>query len=160
MEDWKKELKQLKLAYLKHKSPDFYRLSGSEKMKVKTYTDQTTNGLTGGVYDYLKFSGHYVNRVNSQGQMRKIKGKMQFTQGTSNQGTADLDAIIYGKPVKIEIKCKATGDRMRKDQLKEQKRIEAAGGLYIIVTDMPSFVKWYKEFDSKQTNAEVHAAIV
>ncbi len=35
----------------------------------------------------------------------------------------------------IEIKCAATKDRMRKDQHKERKRVEAAGGTYIKVTD-------------------------
>ena len=143
---WQDELRQLKLDYLKQTAPGFFELSGGYRMKLKSYSDQTTNGLTNAVYDWLKYSGHYVNRINSQGQMRKIKGKLQYTHGTSNLGTPDLDAIINGKPVKIEIKCRQTGDRLRKEQIQEKDRIEASGGIYIVIGDMNQFVSFYKGF--------------
>lgn len=120
----------------------------------KPYTDQNTNGLTRCVMDWLKFNGHYCNRLNSQGQARLetiqlANGgsykKASWTRSTSNLGTADVQAIINGKPVAIEIKCHATHDRMRPEQLKEKQRIEAAGGVYIVVRDMKSFVRWYEE---------------
>ncbi len=160
MENWKATLKQLRLAYLKEKSPNFYRLSGGERMKIKSYSDQTTNALTNSVYDWLKYSGHYCNRINSQGQMRKIKGKLQYTHGASNLGTPDLDAIINGKPVKIEIKCRQTGDRLRKEQIEEKDRIEASGGTYIVIGDMNQFVQFYKQFTEQQTTTEANAAVL
>src|SRR5690242_6156339 len=88
----------------------------------KPYTDKTTNGLTTCVFDWLKFNGHYVNRLNSQGHARiekiplangKVLEKVRYTHGSTNKGTADIDSIINGKPVKIEIKCAATRDRIR-----------------------------------------------
>lgn len=154
MSDYKKRLKELKLQYLEKTAPDFFTLSGGYKMKIAAYNDQTTNGLTKCVYDFLKHSGHYVNRINTQGQARieKIQlahgrtlEKLKFTPSTTNKGTADLDSIIQGKPVKIEIKCKATKDRMRDDQRKEQKKIEAAGGIYYVCRDMETFLQWYDE---------------
>jgi hypothetical protein len=153
--NWKEEIKKLKLEYIKRTAPDFFELSGGYKMKVKAYTDQTTNGLTAAVYDWLKFSGCYCNRINSQGQARVEKvqlafgrqlEKVKYTPSTTNKGTADLDSIISGKPVKIEIKCEATKDRMREDQYKEKERIERAGGVYLVVKNMPQFVEWFKDF--------------
>ncbi len=124
-------------------------------MKILPYSDQTTNKLTTAVCDWLKYSGHYVNRINTQGQARvekiecfggKIIEKTRYSYGTTNRGTADVDSIINGKPVKIEVKCAATGDKVTKEQLEEKDRIERAGGIYIFVMDMPGFVQWYKEF--------------
>ena len=71
---------------------------------------------------------------------------MQWTHGSTNKGTADIDCIIDGKPIKIEIKCAATKDRISKYQEQEKQKIEAAGGIYIVVTDMQMFVEWYNEF--------------
>lgn len=119
---------------------------------AKPYSDTTSNGITKAVYDWLKYHGHYVNRINTQGQPRVEKVQLAFgnvrervlwTHGTTNKGTADIDAIINGKPVKIEVKCKATGDRVSKDQLKERARIEKAQGIYFVAVDMQSFVEWY-----------------
>ena len=126
--------------------PDFYHISGGDKMRVKPYSDITTNGLTNAVYDWMKYSGHYVNRIHTTGVARKINGKLTYTHGTTNTGTADIDCIIDSKPVKIEIKCAATKDRVRPHQQAERARIEAAGGVYIIVSDMTSFIEWYNSF--------------
>jgi hypothetical protein len=118
------------------------------------FTDENSNGLTKCICSWLKFKGHYSNRINSQGQVRMetvqlANGgsykKANWTRGTSNQGTADITAIINGKHVSIEIKCKATGDRMRPEQLKEKLRVEAAGGIYYVATDMESFMLWYEQ---------------
>ena len=124
MDTWKEELRQLKFAYLKRTAPDFFALSGGERMKVKPWRDDTTNGLTNAVCDWLKFSGHYSNRINSQGQMRKINGEMKYTHGSSNLGTADIDSIIDAKPVKIEIKC--AWDQ-RPDEKRPTQRAKAGG---------------------------------
>ena len=162
--NWKLELKKLKLEYIKAKSPDFFEASGGYSMKVNPYSDRTTNFLTKAVMDWLKYNGHYANRINTQGQVRKERIELAFgnyrenltyTPSTTNKGTADVDSIISsrgasggtsGQSVKIEIKCKATGDRIRPNQLKEKARVEAAGGIYLIVTDMETFVEWYKSF--------------
>ncbi|MFT4154721.1 hypothetical protein [Parafilimonas sp.] len=118
------------------------------------YTDQTTNGLTRCITDWLKFNGHYSNRVNCQGQVRLetiqlANGgsykKASWTRSTTNRGTADLHCIVNGKPVSIEIKCKATRDRLRPEQLKEKQRIESAGGLYMVAGNMEQFTQWYDE---------------
>lgn len=120
----------------------------------KPYTDKTSNELTRCICDFLKYSGHYANRINSQGQVRLetiqlANGgsykKANWTKGNSNRGTADVNAIIAGLSVAIEIKCKGTKDRMRPEQIKEKQRIEAAGGVYYVATDMQTFIEWYEQ---------------
>lgn len=155
--DWKAELKALKLAYIKKSAPGFYAASGGDTMKIPPYSDKTANGLTKCIIDWLTFSGHYANRINVQGQARVKKqpkynilsgqieynAKIEYTRSTTRKGTADIDAIINGIPVKIEIKIGA--DRQSVDQKEEQKRVEAAGGIYLVASDMAGFVWWFKK---------------
>jgi hypothetical protein len=155
--DWKAELKRLKLEYIKRTAPGFYKASGGDTMHIKPWNDKTTNGLTKAIIDWLTYSGHYANRINTQGQARihkvpryslisgKIEytDKVQYTKGTTNKGTPDIDAIINGLSVKIEIK--AGKDRIRDEQVTQGNRITAAGGIYFVARDMDQFVNWYRK---------------
>lgn len=155
--DWKAELKVLKLAYIKKTSPGFYRASGGDTMKIKPYNDTTTNGLTKAIIDWLTYSGHYANRINTQGQARikrqpkfnilsgqiEYREKVEYTKSTTAKGTPDIDAIINSLPVKIEVK--AGKDRIRDEQTAQGNRITAAGGIYFVCHDMDQFVRWYRK---------------
>lgn len=150
--NWKQKILEARTKWYLEKY-EAARVFGVPKL-AKPYDDSTTNGLTKCVFDWLKYHNHYVNRVNTQGQPRVEKIELsgggyrtnvKWTHGTTNKGTADIDSIIHGKPVKIEIKCAATKDTLSKDQLKEKVRIEQAGGTYYVATDMATFVSWYKE---------------
>ncbi len=149
---WKKELLQAREKwYLKN-----YEAARDFGVPIaKSYKDDNTNGLTKCIYDWLKFHNHYVNRINTQGQVRiekiqlafgNVRKNVRWTKGTTNRGTADIDSIINSKPVKIEVKCAGTKDRMSDNQNKEKDRIESAGGVYIIATGMDMFCDWYKQF--------------
>lgn len=162
-QDWKKVMKRLKLEHTKATAPGFFEASGGYTMLVNPYTDNTSNGLTKAILDFLKFKGHYANRINTQGQARIKKiprfdifsgksydvEKITWTKGTTRTGTPDIDAIIYGRSVKIEVKIGR--DKMSQEQLKEQVRIESSGGLYFIAHDMPAFMEWYHQmFDTNK----------
>lgn len=67
-----------------------------------------------------------------------------WTKGSTNRGTPDIDAIINGRPVKIEVKVGK--DVIRQDQRQEQMKIEFAGGLYYIARTMLEFLEWYEKF--------------
>ena len=109
------------------------------------YSDKTANQLTRAVCDFLKFHGHYSNRVNSMGIQRRTKGgEQKWCYGASNKGTADITAIIGGKHVSIEIKVGR--DVMSQHQHREKARVERAGGHYITVGSMEEFFYWYKSF--------------
>lgn len=109
------------------------------------YNDKTANGLTRCVMDFLKFHGFYANRISSTGLMRKDKaGQLKWTKGGTRPGVADIHAVIAGRHCSIEIK---TGrDVMSQHQHAEKKRIEAAGGVYVVVSSMDQFFYWYETF--------------
>lgn len=56
-------------------------------------------------------------------------------------------------PIKIEVKCKATGDNYQSAAQKHyQQQVEAAGGLYYIARDFQSFYDWYFQTFEKGVN--------
>ncbi len=148
---WKAELKALKYEHIKRTAPAFFEMSGGYEMKLMPYRDDTANGLTKCITDYINFSGGNANRINVQGQPRKerialafgnYREVLRFTPSTTNKGTADLHCIIGGRHVSIEIKIGK--DTLSEHQLKEMNRVTAAGRLYFVARDMASFVKYYK----------------
>jgi len=143
--NWKDTLKQLKHEYLKREAPDFYRLSGGEKMKLKPYNDQTANGLTRCIQEFLKLKGHACLRVNTQGQYDpKLK---RFRKGGSTLGSPDLVATIFSKSVFIEVKVNK--DQLREHQVNVANKQQKAGGIYYTARDMGSFIEWYKHTFNK-----------
>jgi hypothetical protein len=124
---------------------------------VKSYTDKTANGLTRCIIDFLKFNGWQAERINTTGRPidrreivtdvignRRQIGSIEWIRSGSTTGSADISATIKGRSVKIEVKCKATGDNNQSEGQKlYQAQIEAAGGLYYIARDFQSFMDWY-----------------
>lgn len=145
---WKKFMKQMKLENIKQRAPGFFELSGGYEMRVNPYKDDSANGLTKTIIDFINFSGGDANRINCQGQVRRINNKMVWTHGSTRRGTSDIHAIFKGKAISIEIKIGK--DRQSDDQIKESERVRNAGGLYFIAKDMPSFLQWwYEHFKSE-----------
>jgi hypothetical protein len=140
--NWKQQLKEMKLEHLKQESPGFYNLSGGTRMKLKAWEDSTANGLTRSIIDWITFNGGSATRISCTGQARRINGVMKFTHGTTRRGTADIHAIIKGRHASIEVKIGK--DKLSEFQVKEQARIEKAGGLYFVAKDMESFIEWFQ----------------
>jgi hypothetical protein len=146
-----KELERLAFEKLKIQYPLFPYL-----IKPK-YTDQTSNGLTKCVVDYIELRGFQAERINSTGRqidnrtastdvlgnVRTI-GSVKWIKGSGQVGTADISATIQGRSVKIEVKCEATGDnKQSQGQEYYQKQIEAAGGTYLIIRTFQEFYDWF-----------------
>lgn len=124
------------------------------------YTDKTSNGLTKCVIDWIRLNGYQAERINSTGRQidnretvrdvlgnSRLIGSVKWVKGSSQVGTADISATIKGRSVKIEIKCKATGDNYQSDEQKKyQSDIERAGGVYIIARTFDDFYQWYNVF--------------
>lgn len=140
-QSWKQLLKRMKLDNIKENAPGFFELSGGYEMKVKPYRDKTANDLTKAIIDFIIFSGGDSNRINTQGQIRKIKGEMKWTHGSTRKGTADLHCIFQGRHISIEIKI--GNDTQSDQQIKEAERVTKAGGLYYVARDMQSFLEWW-----------------
>jgi hypothetical protein len=142
--NWKQLLKELKLGYIARTAPGFFELSGGNKMHVKPYKDTTANGLTNCIEDFIKHIGGYANRISTTGTLRKVNGEMKWTKGNSNKGAADIRILFCGRSIDVEVKIGA--DKPSEAQIKEQQRIESAGGLYYIAKDFPSFLEWWLSY--------------
>ena len=148
-------LRQMAAAEMKRKHTSYPE---TLTLPVKAYTDKTANGLTRCIIDFLKFSGCQAERINTTGRpvdkrqiitnvigQRRQIGSVEWIRSGSTPGSADISATIRGRSVKIEVKCKATGDNYQSaGQKLYQQQIEAAGGLYFIARDFHSFMEWFK----------------
>lgn len=141
IKEWKKELKEKKLASIQEKTPGFYDLSGGPRMKLKAWKDTTANGLTACIVDWINLNGYSATRISTMGTVRKINGEMKWTHGSTRKGTADIHAVIRGRHVSIEVKIGR--DKISRDQERERERIEKAGGYYFVAINMDSFIEWY-----------------
>ena len=130
-----KKLVALKEVYLAHRYPN---VPASFRPKPK-YEDKSANGLTRCILDFMKFSGGFATRIQSQGQYRPGVGgkKGTYTYGTTRKGTADIHAVINGYHISIEVKVGK--DRMSDDQKQMQAEIQKAGGHYIIARSFQGF---------------------
>lgn len=146
-----RERKPRKPAY---KKPD--AVKRLEQAKGGTYRDDTANGLTRCIVDYIKLKGGQAERVNTMGVPldtrrevtdimghRRTIGGIEWRKGGGTVGSADISATIRGRSVKIEVKVGK--DRMSAAQRQYKATIEAAGGLYYIARDFTGFVKWYND---------------
>lgn len=145
------QLKSLALAGSRTKHPT---LPESARC-TRNYSDRTANGLTRCILDFLTFSGHQAERVNSTGRpidntkivtdvigtQRRI-GSVKWIPGTGQKGTADISATIWGRAVKIEVKMK---DRQSPDQKRYEEQIIRAGGLYWLCHSFEEFLNLYCE---------------
>lgn len=128
-----------------------------EKYLAKAkYRDDSANGLTRCILDYIRLHGGQAERINTTGvpidRRREVKdvlgysrtiGSVEWRKGGGTVGSADISAVINGKAAKIEVKIGR--DRQSEAQKAYQKQVEAAGGLYYIARDFTSFVQWYHQ---------------
>lgn len=120
------------------------------------YRDDTANGLTKCIIDYIRLNGGQAERVNTMGIPKDTRqtvtdvlgrtytiGGINWRPGGSTNGSADISATIEGRSVKIEVKIGR--DEQSEAQKEYQRRIEAAGGLYYIAHDFTDFYSWYSQ---------------
>lgn len=154
-------LRQMAIAEMKRKHASYPE---TLTLPVKAFSDRSANTLTRSIIDFLKLSGWHAERVNTMGRPidhrqivtdvignRRQIGSIEWIRSGSTPGSADISATIKSRSVKIEVKCKATGDNYQSaGQKLYQQHIEAAGGLYYIARDFQSFFDWYMITFEKQ----------
>lgn len=140
----KADLKRLAMAATKQRCPSI----PDRLITCRDYSDTTANGLTKMVVDYIRFSGGQAERIAVTGRhIRQADGSTKWIKSSMTVGTADISATIAGRSVKIEIKCKATGDYKQSEaQQRYQQQVEKAGGIYLIVRTFVDFWEWYNQF--------------
>jgi hypothetical protein len=126
----------------------------------RKYRDDTANGLTKCITDFLKLSGWQAERIANTGRPidrtktftdvlgnRRTIGTTKWITGTGTNGTADLSATIAGRSVKVEVKIGR--DRQSEAQRRYQMAVEQAGGIYVIARTFEDFYQWYlKTFEA------------
>ncbi len=135
------------------------------------FSENSANDLTKTVIAFLKSEGHQAERISSMG--RYVEDKKQFTdvigqriivgsgkwiKGNTTAGTADISATIYGKSIKIEIKHGK--DRQSEVQKVYQANIEQAGGRYIIVRDLDTFLTQYDNIMEEITLEQIDQMLI
>lgn len=104
-----------------------------------TYKDDTANGLTRCIIDYINLKGYQAERINCIGTPIPVGDNLfRFGKTTMDTGTADVSATIKKLSVKIEVKVGT--DTMKKDQWEYKSKIEKAGGVYLIARSFPNFL--------------------
>ncbi|WP_154859234.1 hypothetical protein [Cyclobacterium xiamenense] len=120
--------------------------------KPKRFQDRTANELTQAIIQFFRLQGGIAERINSMGRQvdntktytdpitgaRRSIGSVEWVRGTSTEGTADISATVFGLSVKVEVKI--GNDRQSDAQKQYQKRIEQAGGIYIIARSFDGFL--------------------
>ena len=125
---------------------DEYRKQRNPEAKKKYYSDRTAPELEKCIINYTILKGHFAEKVQSMGRTI-FKGEPIYVRNSNTTGQADLSLIINGKAVKVEVKCKWTGDRYQNEaQKRYQKNVERAGGIYIIIRDFAQFKIWLDNF--------------
>lgn len=78
---------------------------------------------------------------------QKVIGSVHYIGSGMRNGIADMMAVINGRAYDIELKriYKKGKDRQSEDQKEEQKRMESAGGTYLIVNSFEDFYEWYQK---------------
>lgn len=120
------------------------------------YRDDTANGLTRCIIDFIRLHGGQAERINTTGvpidRRRQVTdvfnhsrtiGSVEWRKSGGTVGSADISATIRSKSVKIEVKI--GNDRQSPAQREYQQAVEQAGGLYYIAKDFTSFVAWYRQ---------------
>lgn len=118
--------------------------------KSSSFLATITNTLTSAVIKYLEFNGHYVTRVQSQGQYSAKRGR--WIKSKVKRGIGDIIACINGRLVMIEIK---TGkDRQSEWQKTTEKEVKASGGEYWIVKEIGDLLKYYASLKKQMAEYE------
>lgn len=146
-----KELEEMADIENAKRHPQFAKYAPKAK-----YRDDTANGCTRCIIDYIIYKGGQAERINTMGipidnrkQVTDITGRtrtigsVQWRPSGSTVGSADISATINRRSVKIEVKIGK--DRQSAAQRQYQAAVEAAGGIYYIAKDFTSFVQWYNQ---------------
>jgi hypothetical protein len=97
----------------------------------------TANGLTQFICNFINWSGYRATRINTMGRM--VGGR--WIHSTTRKGSADISSTIKGRSVMWEVKVGR--DRPRPEQLAEQAKERAAGGIYEFVSTPEGFFELF-----------------
>ena len=101
------------------------------------FSDNGANALTKAIMAYLSMKGYFAARINSGATYDARLGIYRKGSGAT-AGMADINAVINGRSVSIEVKYGR--DKIRPSQLKVKAEIEAAGGIFFVARTVDGFL--------------------
>lgn len=136
------EVKELQRVYNEYKTEICLQKGiPAHAIRKVNFRDDTTRNLTNCVIAFAHLNQIFIEEVPNKG--RYFNG--QWVKDSGMKGTADLHGIYNGRALRIEIKCKATKDRQRPDQKIYQRKVEKAGGAYLIVREFKDFFDYINQ---------------
>jgi hypothetical protein len=105
----------------------------------RKFRDDTSNGLTKCITEYIRLSGGFASRVNNTGIYNPKLRK--YIYSTSRRGLADIIATYKGFPLHIEVKIGK--DRQSYYQRQVETEVTNSGGLYYLARNFTEFKEWF-----------------
>ena len=107
----------------------------------RKFRDDTSNGLTSCICQYIKLQGGFAVRINSQGQYDPRLGKWRHSG--QRRGLPDIQAVFNGQPIFIEVKIKK--DKLSEYQIKVRDELTGSGALYFVARNFTDFKLWFDD---------------
>ena len=104
-------LKQLCVDYKIWHYSRYKHMEASDGVDFK-YSDSNANELTKSIVAFLTMRGHFAARINTQGTYSVALKR--FIYSGSTKGMADVNAVVHGRSISIEVKF--SKDSQRKEQ--------------------------------------------
>jgi hypothetical protein len=102
----------------------------------------TTNNITKGIINYLNVRKNcFAFRVNNGGVWDPVRGTFRRA---ARAGISDIVACVNGEYLSIEVKNKATGDKMSEAQIVFSGEVVRAKGRYMVANDYETFVAHFE----------------
>lgn len=120
------------------------------------FSDRTANGLGKCLRTYSILEKFQCERISTEGRVidsrktvqdcigrRKVIGSLKRIPTSGIKGSADYSLTINGRSVKVEIKIGK--DRQSPAQKEYQRQVEAAGGIYLLISSFQEFYDWFQQ---------------
>ncbi len=121
---------------------DLYKSMPEYAIPRTRFSDKDTNSLTRAILATFKLHGIFASRIDSKGTFRQ--DLKRFIPTTQKRGLPDIFCQPSGLPsCWIEVKCKATNDRLKPHQVKIIEQLRNAGAIVFIAEDYQSFYEWF-----------------
>jgi len=114
----------------------------------RLYRDDSANSLTKCIVDYVRFRGGFASRINSTGIYRK--DLKRFVYNTQRRGLPDIQAVINGQPLFIEVKIGR--DQLSEAQEKIRDEVTSSGACFFVAKNFADFKTWFDLLDKKEAH--------
>lgn len=127
----------------------------SQYIPKPKFSDKTANGLTKCIVSFIRLQDGQAERISVEGRVldgrktfqdvvgfQRTIGTVKRIKSSAQTGSADVSAIINGRSVKIEVKVGK--DRQSPAQKQYQRQVEAAGGIYLLISSFQQFYDWFQ----------------